>query len=309
MKKLVIPLLFTFLIVVTGFSQTTYKSLNGFSQLDAKNMISPFQALNSQAPQKTSVWFDKKIINNMIKLLKSEVAQKKTDGIRIYFAYDNSHNETVIVVSTYNSGVPNSKSEEKDTYHEDYYDHLSMAALFNMKYSNGTAFPISGLPCHDDCGGGAVLYGPSPGGDDASCDSASPHYLTKLQCETMVQYFVQNTTNINSTGEWFDIDMIKAFAKESSKIKHYDGIRFYFARHPDTPARYKYLRDKDAFVVVTTQSTVDPKVHKDYFNCKEALAIYNDLKYFKMQKNEKASFAITSNGQDNGELCPSNCDN
>ncbi|HTK21530.1 MAG TPA: hypothetical protein VL442_18555 [Mucilaginibacter sp.] len=326
MKKMLLVLCVA-IIAMNGKSQ----SLNGYSQNDVKAMIAPFNKLYTQPSQITSVWFDKNIIENMVDLLNYEVktrGSKAPDGVRIYFAYDNSHNETVVLVSTRNSFSPNPKSQEQDTYHWDYYDHPSNAALFNMKLPDGTPYPINGKQCHDrSCSNGAQLYVTSNAPDDTSCDGA--HYLTRAECEQMVQEYANKPHNISTKAAWFDLDLLNEFADAMKKNQNLDGLRIYFAKH--TQNDQTYYPGEDAFVLVPTQTNTDvsPAIPaQDYFNC----SITN--KYFKSHQSGLRTIIIqpkkgvhnlgkgaahytktqlvfkpfaNGGGQDNAELCPDNC--
>jgi hypothetical protein len=304
MEKSVLLIFAVFLAIYGRGQSSSRESLNGYQVADVQNMIAPFKTVNSQPPQITNVWFSKDIVNNMVALLQQERKQRHTqglsltDGIRIYIAYDNTGKETIVVVSTYDTGQKNPNAN--DNYHEDYYEHSSMAALFNMKDQNGNPLVITGSVCDNNCNNGASLYTPcttaNPCPPDQTCDSTYPHYLTQSQCNQMVQNYMGKTHNINTTAEWYDLDMITAFTKESAKIQNYDGIRIYFSTHPNDSKDAD--KNRDALVVVTTQSTTDLNIHTDYFNCSIGFSYYNRFPKYRTAHLE---------GEDKGELCPDNC--
>jgi hypothetical protein len=319
MKKLLLSFCF---IISSAFviAQTTYQSLNGYPEATAKTMIAPFlgNRIGSQAPEMASVWFDRNILLAMDALLDSEVAKRRTDGIRIYFAYTNTHQATIVIVSTQDTGIPNQKSLENDNYHEDYYNHSSAATLYN-----NMQIPILGDVCYGSSCDGAALYTPSNDIDTCVYTATNPHYLPKAQCAAMVLGFVAQKENVNSSGEWFDLKLIDAFAKEINDKPFIDGIRIYFGRYASD---HEFYPNKDAFVIVPTETipNSNPTISRqDYFDCYMA----ND--YFLTQKNEtrvrklkhlkskKRHFKLfhfefktnpAGGGQDNGELCPDNCD-
>jgi hypothetical protein len=319
MKKLI------FLIYAAILSTTcSGQALNGYTEPEALQMITPFYNLGSQAPQVTSVWFDKTIILNMVALLnyeaKPNVRPLPADGIRIYFAV-NGGKQTVVIVSTEDRGLYNSLSVEKDNFHDDYYDHSSSAALFKMQP------PISGETCYGmDCNKVALLYGNSWDTDTCQYTADNPHYLSRSKCENMVHAFVGQQTPINTRGEWFDLKLLNAFA-DVLKNQPFDGVRIYFARHtPNGDTIYPDYEDKDAFVIVPTRTVPNssPAISRqDFYDC--SMANYNPtepeirlLKKAQPKNNfngipsyNKLTFNFEANtsggGQDNGELCPYNC--
>jgi hypothetical protein len=305
MKKFIL-LICSSIFATTCFSQ----SLNGYTQADALQMIAPFQKQNTQPPQITSVWFDKRTVLKIDSLLNAEVSKKRTDGIRIYFAYDNSHQETIVIVSTKDSGIHNNQSPEKDNFHDDYYDH-------------SISIPLSGEVCHDlSCNGGALLYKTSGDNDTCIYTASNSHYLTRTECENMAQGFASQKENINTKGEWFDLKLVDAFADDIENNPNIDGIRIYFARHPSND-RTGY-EDEDAFVIVPTYTIANsnPAINKqDYFDCFLSKDYFSkaDVRFRKIKshvKKGKSKFKLfnfkfkaydSGGGQDNGELCPYNC--
>ena len=168
--------------------------------------------------------------------------------------------------------------------------------------------PIVGVISTDNCNGGALCYKSCDTcKEDNNCNSNDAHYLTRKQCEQMTQLFGRKfgvsasstkdlTKRINTTSEWFDFNLIKAFDDECIHEPDYDGIRIYFARHYDSDSPYG---KRDAFVIVTTKAVEGkPGLHLDYFYCSRAASYFQSFHF---------GGRATLNGQDNGELCPNNC--
>jgi hypothetical protein len=317
MKKLVLLMGLSF-ILLSGFGQTPIlTSLNGYNESVADSMIASFNKVGTQPPQVTSVWFDKVMVQNMIALLNSENRTNRSpDGIRIYYAYEpHSKNETIVLVSTYDSGISNADSYEGDNYHYDNWMHSPSASLFNMQTS------INGKPCHDDCKHGALLYAKMGQPENVDCDPNNPHYLTRSLCEDMVIGYAKQQIKINTRAEWFDLDMINGFMKVFQN-NNVDGIRIYFALNPVNNS-YTLYGGKDTFVIVpTTGLNTDPDFHKDYFDCSFASDFFKHSTHkLKNQLNVKLKsyfsetdkatrdvmFTSPYGGQDNGQLCPFNC--
>jgi hypothetical protein len=316
MKKTVLLICISFVSTLTFSQDTVWRSLNGYHKALATKMTLPFQNLGHQPRQITSVWFDKPMVENMIALLNSEkTINHPTDGVRIYFAIDATGGETVVLVSTYDSKTHNQLSDEQANYHTDYWVHSNSAPLFNMTTS------INGTPSHYTDKPGTLLYTKSNLLDEVSCDPDNPHYLSRSLCEDMVIGYVKQRIKINTRSEWFDIDMINGFTKifQNGNI---DGIRIYFALNPvENP--YTLYPGKDTFVIVPTKlSDTDSNVHIDYFDCslasdyfikspftlKKLLKIAQKkhaLKSFKKSKKKMLTGPYV--GQDNGQLCPFNC--
>lgn len=309
-----------------GKGQTVLKALNGYSRFDAITMIQNFKDKNSQPTSKQaySVWFSEKFIKAVSKLLEDEklnpsiAGMPKADGIRIYFARDANGAINVVIVTTYDTGIINLKTNSD--YHEDYFEHSSMADVFNLKDASGQLIPISGEVCTGVACNGAKVYATCPPSicpDDPSCPQG-PHYLTRKQCEDMAQGF--GTQKVNTVSEWFDSDLIKTLANDPKP--GFDGVRIYFARHPVNDIKYS---GKDAFVIVTTQTTGSGQIRQDYFDC-GTTARYFTQKEAESQKlkgarsfkriqplkkkarvNHNAKATSRTSGSDNGELCPDNC--
>jgi hypothetical protein len=322
MKKLITLLTLIIFCTLPAICQ----SLSGYTKAQVKKMVAPFNTWGTQKPQITSVWFDKSIIKNIILLLNSRDSQRhRIDGIRVYYAYDNSvpAKQTVVLIATTNSGRTNQRSAENDNYHDDFYNHDTTAALFHMD------IPINGKACHDtSCKGGALLYAKSGKPDDVTCDMASPHYLSRSRAEDMVISYARLSSRISSQSEWFDLDMINGFTDEFDGNPAIDGIRIYFAKHLSNDS-YTPYPGMDTFVIVpTTGLATDPDFHKDFFDCHFASTFFKNsihtlknrintrlkkrFKYLANKRGAQLKKAYTKlppyGGQDNGELCPDNCD-
>lgn len=312
MKKLFITFL-SFIITINAFGQIVQKSLNGFGEIDAINMILHFKELNSKPIKQsgTAIWLSNKVIEAICNILTTENIDRAknklslADGIRIYFASDlNYDSTTIIIVSTYNTGVLN--EETGLTFHNDYFEHSSTDPLFQ------TLKDYPPMVCTRSTPNGAFLFDPTITAtsvkDDPNCDESNKHYRTYSQCYNMVTSF--GYFAVNTTGEWFDLDLLLSFAKESANNKHkYDGIRIYFGRHPGNDLTM--YPNKDAFLLVTTEAA-NGGGHSDYFDCSTANSFLQtknkSSKNLKgNQPSNKSISNLFKNGQDNGELCPDNC--
>ncbi|MBS1504398.1 MAG: hypothetical protein JST32_20215, partial [Bacteroidetes bacterium] len=160
MKKIIVALslvliilsIFAFKNTVLVKSNTVLQSapdvhnvtLNGVDEKKAKAMICHFNMIksNDKRPKQTMVYFNIAKIRTIVTLLEKEKeAQLKAkkpgenpmigivDGIRIYFACDNSTNgqhpidTKVLLVSTKDNGPSSDPSCWSKRLHQDYYDH------------------------------------------------------------------------------------------------------------------------------------------------------------------------------------------
>ncbi len=310
-----------------GAQTRVWKSLNGYTLQESKDMIKPFNPTGRQKPLVTCVWFDRTTILNMVTLLNTEAKKgRHTDGIRIYFAKV-GNNYTVVIVSTYDTATHNPMSPEQDSFHDDYWDHDS-TDLFKMNPS-----VLHGEPCYgtDNCKTQALLYQNLNNSDTCKWYADNPHYLSQADCRNMVYAFTQQKTNINTKGEWFDLKLLNAFADLLKKTNNTDGVRIYFAKHvSQNDTQYPDYYDQNAFVIVPTQTipNSNPVISKqDLFDC--SMANYDpsaSVTRLKMHIKKRPGHApdttysrfkfryqhfVRANGgggQDNGELCPTNCD-
>jgi hypothetical protein len=253
------------------------ETLNGVDEKTARGMIDFFKnkIYNQAKFTKLNFWFGINVVNDIVTLLHDE----KADGIRIYFVCDtqNTANMSILLVPT--TRVGNVPSE----VHQDYYLHSSSEQLFTDK-------GIAGLQYKEGESSGAKLYTRSGEADDPSCDFPHhPHYLKRADAENMVIGFGKN--NINTRAEWFPTSVFEDIISN----KRTDGMRIYFATHADTVSEDTTYRKRDAFVIATTEKDIsDSTNHNDYFDCVAFLNL-----------NIPRHRLIP--GQDNGSLCPNNC--
>lgn len=300
MKKLV---LFIICFVLLGGKTKVHSqgiSLNGVQRADAIAMVNFYQQNRKQDinPTRQSMWFDAATFKRIVDLLIKERDHPKdsahpTDGLRIYFASNvgvgpGRLRNTIIMMPTRQAG--DNPSVLSGKFHHDYFDHTPadsiMLAASKEKLYEKRFYRR-----------GEQLYNHHRQ-TEAPCTDPGPHYIDRDKAEQMVQNFGLDTMTTNS--EWFDLDLLEGFVNDPHP---HDGIRLYFAKHgPTDPViNNQDVKNKEAFIWVPTQSHGIPlfKTHKDYFDCgtvRQALAKFRPL------------VDSGPGGQDNGELCPSNCD-
>jgi hypothetical protein len=290
--------------------------LNGYSLQDAVTMRNLFIRNNTQETKTTCVWFDIKVISRMVDLMASEKGpnNEPIDGIRVYYGTAANNQNTVLLVSTYNTG----KTDDYGiTIHQDYFNHADSNVLFKTQ-------GINGVPNNDGSSdGSAVLYSScgTPCSIDRICNSppGSLHYITRKHGEDMVQTLSIIASKFNTNCEWFPLCLFNII--DATK---YDGIRIYYGKHPadDGP-----LHDRDTFVIELTQPYTIPGTHttisKDIFDCTYAQCDTGGMdfqikKYFPkyqiiskkhgvIKEIEDFKTFILVNGFDNGEICPTHC--
>ena len=318
MKKTSTSMLCTLLIAVTVFqgcknncshnadSKITFKTLNNVDAVTAGVMIEHFKDLekDDKRPLPESVWLSKEVIHEMvtllcaerdaqIKQLKSDKVKGITDGIRIYFGCDSSFHQPplhniILLVSTKDNG-PSVTACRSKKRHLDYYDHCASAPLFKL----GSYGEIcnEGIKCAGDS-----LYIKTGRITDKSCIVSLPHRIRRDSAEMMVQGCKDHPFNTYS--EWFDL----SFWKTIDEDKTHSGIRIYFATHLLVKTDITNSL-RDALIITTTKYDQKTGTNIDYFNC-DTYDQY--IKNYQKQypKVADANFLPT---QDNGELCPFNC--
>ncbi|HZY36619.1 MAG TPA: hypothetical protein VFE53_08220 [Mucilaginibacter sp.] len=299
------------------------KSLNGIPYAAANKMIQAAQVTNvDPTPANTQIWFSKQVITAVYNLLMHEdsVGIVKPDGIRVYFASGDTTNAApthfnngIVVVSTYRSGVIQIDANHRVNIHTDYFEHDVNSALFNIRSDS-----LSGLITHDnDATSGSMLYNTCNCDSLDTCVTSSNHFIKRSDGEALVHAFQGQAFKAKS--EWFDINMLINLYYEM-QCSDEDGIRIYFARGT---ARESNLADvgKARFVIVTTEPKTNSinnalvPIHKDRFDCyctikptatlsqkAVLLAFGKKAAAVKQIKNKK-----NGGGNDNGELCPNNC--
>jgi hypothetical protein len=275
-----------------------YKTLNGVDQASADTMIRNFQATmtTDTRPVILNFFLSKDMLVKIVKLLDDEClaegnAVHKTDGVRIYLAKKTRTSPiTLLLVSTIDSTITDSNKWCK---HHDYYAHSLKEDLYRY-----APLPIISCDKLGNCPG-AELYHSCGCPDDTSCYFPDhPHYLRRSVAEAMVQACHDHA--LTTKAEWFDKDMLKALSKDSKC----QGIRIYFATHPKNDP-ITIDENMDALVITTThKDLIDTTIYRDYFDCKTLQS------YFETSLKLHPNWYLhpLSPGQDNGELCPNNCD-
>jgi len=286
-------------------------TLNGIDSAGAKHMQMNFATYKKQdkGPIKENVWFDIATIKNIVSLLHDERAAQPQltsctkgyiDGIRIYFISDTTVKKgqlknSIMLVSTKDFSLD--PKVESGAIHQDYYMHSKNAALF--KENRQTLIGLTKeKQLLDDLGVDNLnsilnlLTRIFPGTNDCN----STHFITRGMANKMVNQFGKDT--IRTTSEWFDLDLFEKIAV----LPKVDGLRIYFARHPE---KYRTKKDsdypKEAFVLVpTNQKIINHKIyHRDNYTC-----IPLDSTACKPFR----TMNVAGGGDDKGEMCPENCD-
>ena len=317
MKNLALTICSVFILVCAhGQPKTSELTLNGIDSATAKVMIMHFQNNKNRdtIPLTTSIWLSKEVIHDIVSLLHAEIATQIplqgtgaditdktigiTDGVRIYFASDTSVNTiplkaSIILVSTKDGGISSepSASCKSGKKHQDYYNHLANADLFKVSLTSSQI--CNG---NNNCAGDSLYRTCYNCVDDPNCP-VLPHNISRKSAEEMVHNFRKHS--VNTTSEWFDLSFWEALDADTV----YNGIHVYFGTYSKSSDQYKSLRD--AFVITTTKYDRKTGTNADYFDCPVGAsyrAVYN-LKYAK----KGISPPMMDPGQDNGELCPFNC--
>ena len=281
---------------------SVYKTLNGLDATDAAKKIQNFQDFTSldRKPSVRSFWISKEMLHDIVLLLTSEKQQQIaegradiTDGIRIYVTSDgkatvSTHpiNISIALVSTKDNGASSEEAQSCPTgrRHLDYYDHSVNALLYSLRSFEQNCLNEAG------CAGATLYNCPSCPGLPG-CTS-TPHDIPLPMAIQMVSNFHDHP--INTHGEWFDLGLFEILDKET----RHNGIRIYFSTYPKISN--KYLSERDAFIITTTEDPNNTGTNTDYYDCTTAAA------YKKLYDSKKYAHSRTL-PQDNGELCPNNC--
>ena len=269
-------------------------SLNGFSEVDTKTRVSNFASNTNATHANTQVWISLTLLKKMSDLLTDDATNGAVvpNGIRIYFSSTSSvaasapSDDQIIVVSTYKSGV-NELGVQVNT---DYFEHSkSFVDAINVLISQGD--PHYKIFHDSDHSNGAILFDPCNNCDITHpCIVTSGHDIKHSVARKLVKHFSDVGPTV--TAVWFDINMLNNLVSEMPN-ENDDGIRIYFARNIDTTGADQ---NKEEFVIATTQLESGTGNHKDYFDCRSPIT-----PPIPPSKNNFAS-------QENGEICPSNCD-
>ncbi len=275
------------------------KTLNGYSQIEADKYVKYCYGTKDTKPADTQIWFKKDIVLEMNKLLSADSnGTYKPDGIRIYFSRFKASidtpihlNNTIVIVPTY--AKDSLINGVMTTIHKDYFKHPKNSTLFNIGKIQGEVTHYS------DTTMGALLYGIYKGNLRNCPLPSTVHEIPRWKAEKMVQRFHRKlfrTGKINAKAEWFKIDMFTDLVSRLNDAhSKCDGIRIYFGRG------YKKDSDKNKarliFALTVPEKFGSVDIHKDYFTCDPRHRFFGNN-----------YFADTdSDAQDNGELCPINC--
>ena len=188
---------------------TVQKTLNGYSQDVAQQMIANFAAYYTADNNAKSVndWYSIADLTNIYNLLTSET---QADGVRFYFgcnapaADTTALSLTIFMVSTqYRSQVIGSQSQ-----HADYYQHTA------AYLSNGPFGSPANEAAAASLAAGALLYGTNVP-NDLACQNPSQHYLDTPTVYSWVQRRCDtnnaaDTSPLNTKAEWFQVCFITA---------------------------------------------------------------------------------------------------
>lgn len=247
------------------------RSLSNLDQNNVAVYIKNFQQGDCKL-QKSSYLFDSEMVKRALKLIMSE----KGDGIRFYFGKKSATDKDVILIPV------STKQSTVKGKHTDYYRHADTDDLFATGSASrpATNFTIGFKPGNTDPG--AVL-------DEicVNCEDRHPTCSTLNYPGAIGRHYAQRM--VNNVGAatsvthavWFPTASIKRMVDETDC----KSLRIYTATYPDNT----YNHDKRNTIILTTVGADG----KDYFYCGA------------IKKPEKGK---TGDTQNNGELCPDNCD-
>jgi len=301
-------------------TDTVWRSLNGFKYADARGMITNAWKNRNQDknPQAASVWFDITTFQKMVHLLDDEANTTPatpenapvTDGMRIYYGSPSGMakghcNYSVVMVATRRNGI--NPLAISGANHLDYYGHDKNASLF--KVDADTLHGIKTMKPWFFSRGERSYDLNFDNRPDKDC--VDPNLLTGAKTYQMLSHF--DTIAVNSRAEWYSLKQLRYIA-DSSQIKDpakkVDGVRIYFARHPDHDTVGNTVYDnRSAFVVCITERRhflIFWPIHRDKFICFMSKDALKNL--ILKRKNLKITSYDDIGGLDKGELCPDNCD-
>jgi len=280
-------------------------TLTGQTEATAKDQILSFAAHKDEdnRPEIVSVWFDINTIRRMVDLIKSETDLPGNfipDGIRIYYTGDSNSmpylKASIVLVST--------KTDKHIQYpdqseHRDYYEHDSTNVLFKTR-----ADSLKGLLSNDDCNGGAKLYYRS--GKKGICgDSGNSNAVPIDSAEDMVIRNKNHKHKINTTAEWLGLKVFESYLQDSTN----DGVRIYFARRRGVWGLL--TTGRNSFLLINTKPRQNNKdIHDDDLDCSSSMLYFNRNMYFNKETHKEVANLWKANDttpQDNGQLCPYNC--
>lgn len=281
-------------------------SLSGVPKTDAGNMIKDFYAnsLGKLTPKKeVSVWFKASDVKGMYDVLTKDRSLVegdkvgKTDGFRVYFVSQsaNKNELSVILVATKYAG--NEKGSNTRLHADYYHDKKSSASLGQANYGDRKT---------GDCDGGAQVYKPCADcGVDVDCQVAPTHRVSRKFAQSMVSKFGVNPINTRSV--WFSYELLQSLVS-SSLLKNMTGIRIYYGNYGDTDSSGKTRsagddhKNRDTFILMPTvasKNTAGRNIDLDKIDCLP--------KGGNKAKTLEDPTGGGDGGYNNGEICPSHC--
>lgn len=268
------------MVDVATSGATEKKTLNNVDSATAKLWIENYKkarATPGMVVGNVSYVFNKRMVNKILAYLSKEGGD--VDGIRFYLAKKSTIDaETMLLLVSTKTGASADK-------HTDYYEHdkllFDTARIVTLRINKKGTDP------------GAVLYDKCPTCPDLEngC-KLSKGALPRSYAEKMIQGF--DGKNMNTDAIWLPLSLFKNMAREKS----FDGIRVYFGTYPDgthTPPNQPSYAGRNTIVL-----TYIDKNGVDDFNCTLG--------------TEKSEVVTMDDGgsagppQNNGSLCPNNCD-
>lgn len=257
---------------------TISETLNGVNEGTAIGLINQFESevYKKQKLPQINFWYSLSVLKKMIAVIRDDkLIGLNADGIRLYFTGDAIGGVNNILFVTTIDDTTNKGN------HIDYYTHRSNA-LFSDLNRYGKLF--NRINPH-----GASLYPEgNPNGNGQGCtERQSANSLEVPVAQAMVKQFADaqtiDTALINTKSVWFPVSVFKEILKDANS----DGMRVYIARGTASAADI-HRRNRDTFIITSTEKTAGIEVHTDFFFCKTV--------------SSNMSPAL-----DNGSLCPNSC--
>lgn len=268
------------MVDVATSGTTEKKTLNNVDSATAKLWIENYKkarATPGMVVENVSYVFNKRMVNKILAYLSKEGGN--VDGIRFYLAKKSTTDaETMLLLVSTKAGSDAEK-------HTDYYEHdkllFDTARVVTLRVNKKGTDP------------GSVLYDKCPTCPDLEngC-KLSKGALPRSYAEKMIQGF--DGKNMNTDAIWLPLSLFKNMAMEKS----FDGIRVYFGTYPDgtyTPPNQPSYAGRNTIVL-----TYIDKNGVDDFNCSPIT--------IKSQVAGKDGGGSAGPPQNNGGLCPNNCD-
>ncbi|PJJ83156.1 hypothetical protein [Mucilaginibacter auburnensis] len=260
-----------------------YKTLNNVDCKEAEQWIVNYEEYIKKENHKiepVTFLLTKKMVEDIVALLQKEKAKTpKIDGIRFYFAKEkpDAQETKLLLIST-----TDSTSAGYPGLHHDYYRHENI-------FGTPKDFVIKPEPKWSTAGALLNSHCESCTDYDGNCNPAD--YIGAIKrsyAEAMVDEF--NGRNMNTKAVWFDLEMFKKLVKE----KHFNGIRVYMATYPNNEHSTGEVIDGRNTLIITV---VNDKLEDD-FRCDTSATLLKD---------REASVFYLGPPENNGGLCPINC--